>query len=74
MVPVTAIRFIVLKAVKVRIYPNIEQQSHLVQAKGLCPLGVESIFGYDVPNLQRNWERRIGFDNEETDSSMENRA
>jgi putative transposase len=31
---VTAIRFIVLKAVKVRIYPSIEQQSHLAQAFG----------------------------------------
>jgi putative transposase len=34
MVLVTAIRFIVLKAVKVRIYPSIEQQSHLAQAFG----------------------------------------
>jgi putative transposase len=34
MVIVTAIKFIVLKTVKVRIYPNIEQQSHLAQAFG----------------------------------------
>jgi putative transposase len=34
MVLITAIRFIVLKAVKVRIYPTIEQQSHLAQAFG----------------------------------------
>lgn len=34
MVPITAIKIIVLKAVKVRIYPNIEQQSHLAQAFG----------------------------------------
>ncbi|MEG4243568.1 RNA-guided endonuclease TnpB family protein [Microcoleus sp. Pol10_D6] len=34
MVTVTTIRFIVLKAVKVRIYPSIEQQSHLAGAFG----------------------------------------
>jgi putative transposase len=34
MVRVTAIKFIVLKAVKVRIYPNTLQQSHLAQAFG----------------------------------------
>jgi putative transposase len=34
MVPVTAINNVVLKAVKVRIYPSIEQQSHLAQAFG----------------------------------------
>jgi putative transposase len=34
MVARTTIRFIVLKAVKVRIYPSIEQQSHLAQAFG----------------------------------------
>jgi putative transposase len=34
MVLVTAINNIVLKAVKVRIYPSIEQQSHLAQAFG----------------------------------------
>lgn len=34
MVLVTAIKFIVLKAVKVRIYPNTLQQSHLAQAGG----------------------------------------
>jgi putative transposase len=34
MVLVIAIKFIVLKAAKVRIYPSIEQQSHLAQAFG----------------------------------------
>jgi putative transposase len=34
MVILTAIKVIVLKAVKVRIYPSIEQQSHLAQAFG----------------------------------------
>jgi putative transposase len=34
MVLVTAIKFIVLKAVKVRMYPSTEQQSHLAQAFG----------------------------------------
>ena len=34
MVPVTAIKIIVLKTIKVRIYPSIEQQSHLAGAFG----------------------------------------
>jgi len=40
----------------------------------LCSLGVESVSGYHVPDLPRDWEGRIGFDNEETDSSVEDRA
>lgn len=58
---------VVLTAVKVRIYPSKEQQSHLVQAWLLCSLGMESVVAYHVPNLQRDSERALCFHDEKTD-------
>ena len=63
-----------LKALKVRIYPSKEQQSHFARAKGSCSLGVESVSCYYVADLQTNWERYLCVNNEETDTSLEKGA
>ena len=48
-----------LRVVKVRLYPDVQQQQSLAQAFGSCRWLWNYFFEFDEPNISRNGERLV---------------